>query len=72
MKMRDIAPWAGIEPTSVAFQTSVLTISPHRLPAGMMLPMPTLYDLPEKSVQTTTLVPPGIVILLMLAIAYRQ
>ena len=32
MKMGNIMPKAGIKPTSLAFQGSVLTITPHRLP----------------------------------------
>ena len=32
MKMKNIVPRAEIEPTSLAFQPSVLTITPHRFP----------------------------------------
>ena len=37
MKMENIPPKVGIEPTSIAFQASVLTITPPRLPDGTTL-----------------------------------
>ena len=53
MKMGNCVPIVGIEPTPLAFQVSVLTITPPRLPAVTMLPIPTcVYDF---SVQTTTI-----------------
>ena len=56
MKMGNIAPRVGIEPTSLAF--SVLAITPPRLPDVTALPTPTSIrgSLPETSVQTTILV----------------
>ena len=58
MKMGNIAPRVGIEPTYLAFKASVLTV----LPSGQ-LDLTILHvvtglcsSLPEKSVQTTTLV----------------
>ena len=41
MRMGNIAPREGIEPTFLAFQGSVLTIKPPRLPAVTMLSTPT-------------------------------
>ena len=57
MKMRNIVPRVRIEPASLAFQASVPTISPSRLPSVTTLPMPTCLcgSLPERSVQTITL-----------------
>ena len=48
----------GIEPTSLAFKASVLTITLPRLPDVTTLPMPTRLcsTLPDRLVQTTTLV----------------
>ena len=56
MKMRNIVPSAGIEPTSLAFQASVLTITPPRLPDVTTLPTATFLhcSLPERSGLTTT------------------
>ena len=45
MKMGNIAPRAGIEPTSLAFQARLLTIIPPRLPDVTTLPMPTCVRL---------------------------
>ena len=55
MKIGNIMPRVGIEPTSLAFQAIVLTITPPRLPDVAILPTPTFpYGcLPERSVQTT-------------------
>ena len=58
--MGNIVPRVGIEPTSLAFRTSVLNITSPRLPDVTTLPMPTclpvyLPSLPERSVQTTTI-----------------
>ena len=41
MKMGNIVPTAGIEPTSLAFRASVLTITPHRIPDVTTIPTPT-------------------------------
>ena len=59
MKVGNIVPRVGIEPTSLAFQANVLIITPHRLPDVITIPMPTCLcsSLPQRSVQTTTLVP---------------
>ena len=48
------SPGVGIEPTALAFRTSVLTITPPRIPDVTNLPMPTCVcgSLPEKSVST--------------------
>ena len=52
MKMGNIVPRAGIEPTSLAFQASVLTITLHRLPDVTTIPTrPCLCSsLPERAV----------------------
>ena len=57
MKMGNIAPRAGIEPTSLAFQVNGVTITPPRLPDVTTLPSPIYLcgSLPERSVQTTTI-----------------
>ena len=46
-----------IESTSLAFQASVLTITPHRFPDVTTVSVPTCScgTLPERSVHTTTL-----------------
>ena len=51
-----MAMGAGIEPTPLALQTNVLTITPPRLPDVTTLAMPACPcdSLPESSVQTTT------------------
>ena len=56
MPMGNIAPRAGIEPTSLAFLASELTITPPRLPDVTTLHMSACSrgTLPERSVQTTT------------------
>ena len=56
MKVGNIVPRAEIEPTSLAFWASVLTITPHRVPDVTNVPMPTCLrsSLPERSVQITT------------------
>ena len=58
MKMGNMVLRAGIEPNLV-FQASVLTITPLRLPDVTTLPTHTCpcKSFPERSVQTTTLVP---------------
>ena len=55
MKMGTISPKVGIEPTSLAFRYSVLTITLPRLPDVTTLPTPIYLrgSLPERSVQTT-------------------
>ena len=52
--MRNIVPRVGIQPTSFAFQVSVLTITPPKLPGVITLAMPSCLcgSLPERSVQT--------------------
>ena len=56
MNIGNIAPTAGIEPISLAFQASVLTMAPPRLPDLANLPTRIFLcgSLPERSVQTTT------------------
>ena len=41
MKMENIVPRAGMEPTSLAFQASVQPITPRRLPDITTIPTPT-------------------------------
>ena len=50
MKMGNIVPRAGIEPTSLAFRASVLTISPRSLSNMSHIPVPTCLcsSLPER------------------------
>ena len=69
MEMGNIVLRVGIELTSLAFQASVLTITPPRLCDVTTLPTPTCLcgSLPERSLQTDTLLP-----LLMLTIAYNM
>ena len=50
MEMGNILPRVGIEPTLVAFRVSVLTITPSSLPGVNILPTPTYYFLPKRSV----------------------
>ena len=72
IKMRNIVPRAGIEPTSLAFQASVLTIkSPRLADVTTVATATSIYDFPERSVQPTSR-PPGLVSLLMLIITYIQ
>ena len=54
IKMGDVAPRVGIEPTSLAFQASVITIPPVRLPDVTTLSTPTSLcgSLFEMSAQT--------------------
>ena len=49
MEMGNIVPSAGIEPTSLVFWASVLTITPPRVPEGIILTMLTCLcsSLPE-------------------------
>ena len=58
MKMGNIVPRARIKHTSLAIWASVLTITPHRLPYVITIPMTTCLrsSLPERSVQPTTVV----------------
>ena len=61
LKMENIVPrGTGIEPTSLAFRASVLTITSHMLPDVPILPTPTCLcdSFPEKSVYTHSIVPP--------------
>ena len=53
----NIAPSAGIEPTSLVSSAHVLTIIPSRLPGITTLLMPNCLcsSLPQRSVQNTTL-----------------
>ena len=53
MKMENIVSRAGTEPTSLAFQTSVLTIDVNTIPMHTYL----CSSLSQRSVQTTTLIP---------------
>ena len=56
MKIGNTAPRVGIEPTSLAFWASVLTITPRRLPDITTIPAPPCLcsSVPQRSVQTTT------------------
>ena len=56
MKMGNNAPRGGIEPTSLALWSSVLTIKPFMLPDDTILPMP-MWFLLGRSVETTIHVP---------------
>ena len=55
MEMGNIVPRAEIKPTSLAFQPSVLTITPHQLPEVSTLPTHTSLccSLPEREVLYT-------------------
>ena len=64
MKMGNIAPGVEIEPTSLAFWASVLTITPFSLCL--------CSSLFERSVQTAYTHPHGIVSLLLLTFAYTR
>ena len=57
MKMGNIVPRAGIEPTSHTFWASLLTITPPRFLDVTILPMATFKcgTLPERPVQATIL-----------------
>ena len=57
MNMRQISPKAGFEPAQLAFQPSVLTITPHRLPDSITLstPISVCGTLPERVMQTTNI-----------------
>ena len=57
MKMGNTVPRAGIEPTSLAFQASVLPFTPCKVPDVTTIPTPTCLcrSLPQRSVQATTL-----------------
>ena len=59
MKMGIIVPRAGLEPTSLPFWASVLALHHVGFPDVINIPMPTSLcsSLPQRSVQTTTLVP---------------
>ena len=56
MTMGNIQPRVGTEPTSLAFHTNVLTITPPKLPDVTILPTPTCVwgSLLEKLVKTIT------------------
>ena len=56
MKMGNIVAGTEIEPTSLAFRASVLTITSPRLPDVTTILMPTCLccSLPERSVQSST------------------
>ena len=58
MKMRNIAPRVGIEPTSLAFQANVLTVTQPRLHDDIALTIPTYLCscLPERTVHTTIVI----------------
>ena len=63
LKVGNIAPRAGIEPASPALRASgPTTTTCHQSLA--------VFDLPEKSVQTTFTHPPGIASILLLTITY--
>ena len=56
IKMGNIMPRVGIDPSSLAFQASVLSITSPRLPGVTTLPTPTFLcgSVPERLGQTTT------------------
>ena len=56
MKMGNIVARVGIKCTSLAFQASVLTITPNRIPDVTTISMHICQcsSLPERSVQPTT------------------
>ena len=56
MKMGNIVPRAGLEPTSLAFQANVLPLHHVGFPDVTTIPMSTSLcgTLPQRSVQTTT------------------
>ena len=54
MNMGIIVPRAGLEPTSLAFQTSVLPLHHVDFPDVTTIPMPTCVCVAPWSVQTTT------------------
>ena len=74
MKVENLVPRVGIEPTLLAFQASVLTITPPRLFYVTLLPIPTTlcssFDCEVSADYYTR--PPGIVSLLTLTITYIQ
>ena len=57
MKRRNVAPRVRFEPLPLAFQVSVLTITPPILPDAIAICMTTCLCcfLPERSLQITTL-----------------
>ena len=58
MKMGNIVPRVGLEPASLAFRASVLPLHHVGFPDGSTIPLPTCLcsSLPQRSVQTTTIV----------------
>ena len=69
MKIGNIAPRVGIEPTSLTFWASMLTITPPRFPDATMATR-LCSSLPERLVQITTLVTRGNISLLRLTKLY--
>ena len=59
MKMGNIVARAALEPTPLAFQANVLPFHHVDFPDVTTIPTPTCLcsSLPQKSVQTTTLIP---------------
>ena len=57
MKTGDVAPRVEIKFTSLAFQASVLTITPPRFPDATTILLPTCLYGPVLERQTTTLIP---------------
>ena len=59
MKMGNIVPRAGLEPTPLAFWASVLPLHHIGFPDDTAIPTPTCLcgSLPHMLVQTTTLIP---------------
>ena len=59
MKMGNTVPRAGLKPTSLAFQASVISLHHVGFPDILTIPTPTcLYSSsPQRLGQTTTLVP---------------
>ena len=59
MKMENVVPRVEIKPTSLALWASVLPLHPIGFPDVTTLPMSSCLcgSLPERSVQTTTLIP---------------
>ena len=57
VQIENIVSGAGIKPTFLTFQASVLTTSPSRLSVSLHSPGLPEYDLLERLVQTSTLTP---------------
>ena len=72
MEMGTIAPRAGVEPKSLAFQVSVLTITPPMFPDVTTIPTPAIRLVTQEVSADYCTRPHGIVSLVMLTITYTQ